>query len=96
MTEPLTAPHTHKKGGQHTDTERRAHTHGLKPKHASGLRNQNCGQKKIVLDGPKENEARKAFRKAMRAFGRVDFALAHHKRVQAVIITHTKVRARIQ
>ena len=30
------AAHT-KKGGQHTDTERRAHTRGLKPKHASGL-----------------------------------------------------------
>ena len=51
---------------------------------------------KIVLVGPKENEARKAFRKAMRAFGRVDFAPAHHKRDQAVIITHTKVRARIK
>ena len=34
------APHT-KKGGQHTDTERRAHTHGLKPKHASGLKHLN-------------------------------------------------------
>ena len=26
-------------------------------------RNQNCGQKKIVLGGPKENEARMAFRR---------------------------------
>ena len=59
-------------------------------------KNQNCGQKKIVFSGPKENEARKDFRKAMRAFRRVDFALAHQKRSQAVIITHTKVRARIK
>ena len=41
-------------------------------------RKQNCGQKKIVLVGSKENVARKALRRAMRAFGRVDFALAHH------------------
>ena len=34
-------------------------------------------QKKIVLGGPIENEARKASRKAMRAFGRVDFVQAH-------------------
>ena len=34
---------------------------------------QNCGQKKIVFGAPKENEARKASRKAMRAFGRVGF-----------------------
>ena len=62
----------------------------------NGNRNQNCGQKKTVLVGSKENEVRKAFRKAMRAFGRVDFALAHHKRYQAVIMTLTKVRARIK
>ena len=40
-------------------------------------RNQNFGQKKIVPGGPKENEVRKSFRKAMREFGRVDFARAH-------------------
>ena len=45
----------------------------------NGNRNQNCGQKKTVLVGSKENEVRKAFRKAMRAFGRVDFALAKQK-----------------
>ena len=53
-------------------------------------------QKKMVFSGPKENEARKASRKAMRAFGRVDFALVHQKKGQAVIITHTKERARIK
>ena len=57
---------------------------------------QNCGQKKTVFGGPKENEARKSSRKAMRAFGRVDFALAHQKRVQAVFFIHTKARARIK
>ena len=57
--------------------------------------NQNCGQKKLVLGGPKENEARKALRRAIKAFGRVDFALAHLKRVQAVIFFQTKARARI-
>ena len=49
-------------------------------------RNKNCGQKKIVFGGPKENGARKASRKVMRAFGRMDFALAHHQRCQAVTI----------
>ena len=49
-----------------------------------------------MLGGLKENKVRKAFRKAMRAFGRVDFALAHHKRVQAMTMTHTKVKARIK
>ena len=43
----------------------------------------NCGQKEIVPGGQKENEARKASqkasRKAMKAFGKVDFALAHWK-----------------
>ena len=57
---------------------------------------QNCGQKKIVFGGPTEYEARKASRKAMRAFGRVDFALANQKRVQAVILIHTRARARIK
>ena len=46
-------------------------------------RNQDCGLKKIVFGGPKENEARKVSRKAMRACGRVDFALAHHKKVSS-------------
>ena len=56
--------------------------------------NQNCCQKKTVLGGPKEHDARKASRKAMRVFGRVDFALAHQKRVQAMISTRTKAEAR--
>ena len=42
------------------------------------------------------NEARKASRKVMRAFGRVDFVLSHQIRGQAVIITHAKERARIK
>ena len=64
----------------------------LKSKH----RNQNCGLKKIVLCGPKKHEARKAFQKAMKAFGSVDFALTHQKRVQAVILAHIVARARIK
>ena len=53
-------------------------------------------QKKMVFGGPKENEARKASRKAMRAFGRVDSALAHQKKGRAVIVTHIKEKARIK
>ena len=64
----------------------------VKSKH----RNQNCGLKKIVLGGPKENEARKAFRNEMKAFGRVEFALTHQKRVQEVNSTRTKAEARIK
>ena len=33
----------------------------------------NCGQKMIVLGGPKEQESRKVFRKVMKAFGKVGF-----------------------
>ena len=47
----------------------------------------NGGQKKIVLSGPKEREARKVFRKEMKAFGTVVFALTNQKRVQAMIST---------
>ena len=58
--------------------------------------NQNCGLKKIVLGGLRENEARKTFRKVMKAFGEVAFALTHQKRVQAMISTRTKAEARIK
>ena len=64
----------------------------VKSKH----RNQNCGLKKIVLGGRKENEARKTFRKVMKAFGRVEFAQTHQKKVQAVISTRTKAEAKIR
>ena len=49
-----------------------------------------------MLGGPKENEARKSFEKVMNAFGRVEFAMTHQKRVQAVISTRTKAEARIK
>ena len=62
----------------------------MKSKH----RNQNCGLKKIVLGGPKENEGRQAFHRVMKAFGMVEFALTHQKRVQGVISTRTKAEAR--
>ena len=39
----------------------------------------NGGQKKIVLGGPKEREARKVFRKVMKAFRKVVFALTNLK-----------------
>ena len=42
----------------------------VKSKH----RTPNGDQQKIVLGGPKENDARRAFRKAMRVFGRVFFS----------------------
>ena len=57
-------------------------------------RNQNCGLKKIVRGGPKENEERQAFQKVMTAFGRVEFAPSHQKRVQAVISTRTEAETR--
>ena len=57
-------------------------------------RTRNGGQKKIVLGGPKENEARKAFRMVMKAFRKVVFAHTHQKRVQAMISTRTKAKAR--
>ena len=60
----------------------------------SNQRNQNCGLKKIVLGGPKENGAIKALQRAMKAFGKVDFALDHLKRVQAVISIYTNAEAR--
>ena len=42
--------------------------------------NQNCGQKRMVFGGPKENEVRKAIRRAIKAFGKVDLAVAHTKK----------------
>ena len=42
--------------------------------------NQNCGQKRMVFGGPKENEVRKALRRAIKAFGKVDLEEAHMKR----------------
>ena len=57
-------------------------------------RTQNGGQKKIVLGRPKENEARKAFRKVMKAFRKVVLTLTHEKRVQAMISTRTQAEAR--
>ena len=62
----------------------------VKSKH----RTWNGGQKKIVLGGPKENEARKAFRKVMKAFRKVVFALTNQKRVQTMICTRTKAKER--
>ena len=64
----------------------------LKSKH----RNQNCGLKKIVLGGPKENEARKAFRKEMKAFGRVEFTLTHQKRLSSSDFNPHKGRGKDQ
>ena len=57
-------------------------------------RTRSGGQKKIVLGGSKENEARKASRKVMEAFRKVVFALTNQKRVQAMISTRTKAEAR--
>ena len=61
------------------------------PEEHSLVKNQhrtlNGGQKKIVLGGPKEREARKVFRKEMKAFGKFFFALTNQKRVQAMIST---------
>ena len=51
-----------------------------------------CTGIRIVLGGPKENEARKSFEKVMKAFGRVEFALTHQKSFQAVISTRTNAR----
>ena len=42
--------------------------------------NQNCGQKRMEVGGPKENEVRKALRRAIKTFGKVDLAVAHMKR----------------
>ena len=52
------------------------------------------GQKKVVLGGPKEKEARKVFRKVKTTSLEVVFALANQKRVQAAIKTRTKAEAR--
>ena len=52
------------------------------------------GRKCLVVHS--ESEAGKASRKVMRVFGRVDFVPAHQIRGQAVILTHTKERARIK
>ena len=62
----------------------------MKNKHKT----RNDGQKKIVLGGQEEREARKAFRKVTKAFGKVVFVVNHQKRVQAMISTRTKAEAR--
>ena len=60
-------------------------------------RTQNGGQKKIVLGGPKEREARKVFfRRVMKAFRKVVFALANQKRVQGMISNPHKGRGKDQ
>ena len=58
--------------------------------------NQNCGETRIVLGGPKANEARKASRRVMKAFGKVVFALIHQTRVQAMIFYAHKGRGKDQ
>ena len=62
----------------------------MKNKH----RTLNGGQKKTLLGGPKEKEARKVFRKAMKASRNVVFALTNQKRVHERISTRTKAEAR--
>ena len=62
----------------------------MKSKH----RTPNGCQKKIVLGRPKENEARKAFRKVIKAFGKVVFVFTHQKKVQAMISNRTKAEAK--
>ena len=54
----------------------------------------NDGQKEIVLGGPKEREARMVFRKVMKAFRKVVFALTNQKRGQAMISNRTNAGAR--
>ena len=55
----------------------KAEEHSLvKSKH----RNQKCGLKKVVLGGSKVNEERKALRRAIKVFIKVDFAQAHLKK----------------
>ena len=62
----------------------------MKNKH----RTLNGGQKKTLLGGPKEKEARKVFRKAMKPSRNVVLALANQKRVHERISTRTKAEAR--
>ena len=54
----------------------------------------NGGQKKTVFGGPRVKEARKVYRKVMKAFRNVVFALTHQKRVQAMISSWTEAEAR--
>ena len=49
-----------------------------------------------MLGGPKEREARKVFRKVMKAFRKVVFLHTHQKKVQAMISTRTKAEARTE
>ena len=51
-------------------------------------------QKKLVLGGPKEEEARRVLRKVEIASLKVVVGLPTQKRVQAVILTRTKAEAR--
>ena len=54
----------------------------------------NGGRKKIVRGGQQEKEAIMVFRKVMKAFRKVVFALTNQKTVQAMIPTRTKAEAR--
>ena len=56
----------------------------------------NGGQKRTLLDGPKERKARKACQKAMLVFRRVVLALTSPTKVQARIFTQNKGRGRIK
>ena len=57
---------------------------------------QNCGQKKIVFGDPKENEARKAFRKGNEGCRKGGFRTSHLNRAQAVMFINTRARAKIK
>ena len=62
----------------------------VKSKH----RTRNGSQKKIVLGGPKEIEAREAFRKVMKAFREVGFRAYQPKKGASNVSTRTKAEAR--
>ena len=57
-------------------------------------RTRSGGQKKIVLGGSKENEARKGFSKGNGGFQEGGFRTYQPERVQAMISTRTKAEAR--
>ena len=56
----------------------------------------NGGQKKIVLGGPKEEEARKVLRMVTKAFRKVVFALTNQNKVKGMNSTCTEAEARIR
>ena len=57
-------------------------------------RTRNGSQKKIVLGGPKEIEAREAFRKVMKAFREVEFRAYQPEKGASNVSTRTKEEAR--